>query len=107
MDERDYIELNKDIRVNKVIPGRTLTEYQQEYRQSNKEEIAKRRKKFYQANKEAIANHKKEFYDKHRDSILAKNNEKIECACGGRYTSANKNKHIQSKKHLAFLESQH
>jgi len=67
--ERYYIELNKDICVNKMIPTRT----------------------------------KKEYYQDNKELINKQQREKIECVCGSSYTRSNKNKHIISKKHLAFI----
>jgi len=70
--ERYHIELNKSICVNKCIPTRS----QKEYKQDNKDKIAK--------------------YD----------NKKIICQCCGRYTMKNKARHEKTKKHIAFIQSQ-
>lgn len=89
--ERYYIELHKNICVNKAIPGRTQKEYhndnkekEQEYRKANKEKI----KKQHQENKEQISRWQKI---------------KITCECGSDYTQSNKVRHERTKKHQAYL----
>ena len=73
--ERYYIELNKEICVNKNIPSRTIKEY-------------------YIDNIEKIKEQKKIYVreDKHK--------EKINCECGGKYIKSNKVHHLKTKKHL-------
>ena len=59
-------------------------EYLKEYRNQNKEKIFENNKEYYQENKEKI-------------------NEKLNCECGGKYTKTNKAKHLQTIKHMKFL----
>jgi len=47
-----------------------------------------------------------ETYAKNRDKILAHQNEKFSCECGGRYTRSNKLFHLETKKHKKFTETQ-
>ena len=41
------------------------------------------------------------YYNLRKDKILYS----YECECGGRYSKANKSKHLKTKKHLNFEES--
>ena len=66
--------------VNKLIAGRTKTEYYED----NKEKIKEYRKEYRQENKEKL-------------------NEKITCECGGKYTHKHKSTHFKTKKHIEFL----
>ena len=79
--ERYWIE-NFDC-VNKIVPGRTSTEYYQEnkekikeygaeYRIKNKEELSKKRVKYWAKNKEKISNKRAEFYTKNKEEISNK-----------------------------------
>ena len=82
--ERFYIETNKC--VNKCIPTRTMTEYYEE----NKNQILKWNAKYHETNK---------------DAIDAKRKVRHDCDCHGKYTTANKQIHFKSKKHLEYFES--
>ena len=80
--ERYYIELNKNICVNKCVPNRSQKEYYQankekhnanckEYQQANKEAIAKRKKKYREANIEKITIYAKQHYQQSRKKNIA------------------------------------
>ena len=43
------------------------------------------------------------YYQKNKEHLLAYRCENFECSCGGKYTRANKNKHVKTKKHLNFI----
>ena len=43
----------------------------------------------------------KEYYEKNKNKL----NEKFTCECGGRYTYQHKSRHIQTHKHITFIES--
>ena len=45
----------------------------------------------------------KEYYTAHQKEIKEHANQKSDCECGGKYTTANKSKHCKTKKHLAFI----
>ena len=45
-----------------------------------------------------------EYYAANRDQILAYQNEKFTCECGGKYTRSNKNIHLETKKHKKFVD---
>jgi len=99
--ERFYIELNKAIVVNKCIPGRTL----KEYRNDNKQIIENQKKEYYNNNKEAIANQMKEYYEINKEAIANQKKVKFECQCGSKCRVSDKTKHLKTKKHLKYIES--
>ena len=80
--------------VNHQIMGRTVSEYQQTYRDNNKEHLKQRQQNYYENNKEKVnemcriyreeskdkINQKKaEYRETNRDEIRQKANEKIQC----------------------------
>jgi len=93
--ERYYIELNKAICVNKIIPTRT----EKEYKEANKEKAKEQRKAHYQNNKEKTNEYRKEYYQNNKDKL----NEKIPCKCGIIFSKHHKKEHEQTKKHQAFI----
>ena len=75
--EREYIEkFNSSL--NKSIPTRTKKEYQQKYREENKEELkdkynySEKRRIHYQKNKERILNKTKEYYENNKEKMIEK-----------------------------------
>jgi hypothetical protein len=79
--ERYYIELNRDICVNKAIPNRTYKEYNDDNRE-----------------------HYKQYRQDNADKIKQFRNEKHTCECGGLYSNGNKSRHINSTLHKSFLK---
>ena len=53
--------------VNKQIAGRTDAEYQKQYREDNKEDIAKRDRLYYEDNKESIKQRKQQYYKDNKE----------------------------------------
>ena len=47
--------------------------------------------------------YKKQYHEKNKDIIHAKKNEKHDCICGGKYTTAYKAQHEKTKKHQEYL----
>ena len=43
-------------------------------------------------------------YQDNKTTINAKQNEKNQCPCGGRYTAANRAQHMNTKKHKSFIQ---
>jgi hypothetical protein len=81
--EAYYIKLdNKSI--NRVIPNRTY-------------------KKYYEDNKEQIIEKKKQYAINNKQQIKEHQNEKHTCDCGGKYTNANKARHLKSSKHKQYI----
>ena len=67
--------------------GHTRQEYNQEYRQANKQKIKEHKKEYYQANKEKISEREKE---------------KIECDCGSIVCRSYIARHNRTKKHSDY-----
>ena len=65
--------------------------YMQQYREANHDKLKKYINDYYQSNKE---------------QIKAKQREKHNCECGGRYTHAHGARHLRSKKHQDYIASQ-
>ena len=49
---------------------------------------------------------KKEYREKNKETIRAKQNERHDCPCGGKFTRASKAKHLKTEKHQTYLSSQ-
>ena len=92
-----------------------------QYREDHKEEIKEWKKKHYEENKEDILAKQKEKYENNKEVKLARNRiyrennkEKIKaqacqvinCECGNKYTKQNKNRHLKSQRHRAYLKQQ-
>lgn len=102
--ERHYLEqLNATL--NRCKPMRSeieKKEYHQQYREQHRNENIEYSNNYYQKNKEILKEKQREYHEKNKEKI----NEKYVCACGGRYIFQNKNRHLKSKKHLKFSQSQ-
>jgi hypothetical protein len=91
---REYKKNN--LCVNKKIPRRTKKEWYED----NKETFLEYAKEYREENKEAIVEYHKKRYEKNKEKL----NQKFNCECGGKYTHANKSKHLKSKKHQEYLQ---
>jgi hypothetical protein len=67
---------------NSNVPRRTVEEYREEYRETNKQAVKKYReankeviKKYYDVNKEAIKKHQKEYYQANKEAVLKRQKE--------------------------------
>ena len=89
--ERYYIEVNKDVCVNKFIPGRTIKEYNSEYYQANIDKLKEANNKYHQENKDKLKDYAKQ---------------RITCICGKSITICKKSRHEKTKKHQAFINHQ-
>ena len=119
--EKEYREKNKEkhkewLKKNKE----KLKEKSKEYSTNNKEKIKeymkeynannKDKKKEYCANnKDKIKEFQKEYRANNKDKIKESNdkNNKIKttCECGSIFPKFNKKKHVQTKKHIKYIES--
>lgn len=88
---KSYIEANKD----------TLKEQKKQYYEDNKDIIKEKVKQYKEANKDIIKERKKQYYETNKDKL----NEKYQCQCGGKYTSACKSRHFKTIKHQKYLSS--
>ena len=85
--DRDTIEckhiINTPNTVNKYMPGRTRTQYRQDHKEQSQQ--------YREDNKQ-----------QHQQNA----NQKQNCICGGKYTTANKSTHEKSKKHQHYIINQ-
>jgi hypothetical protein len=88
--------------VNKVIAGRTKKEYYND----NKNKILEKAKEYKEANKNKILEKKKEHYEANKQQILNIKKIRVVCECGKEYTKGNKSKHIITKKHIKYIETE-
>jgi hypothetical protein len=104
--ERYYIETLDCL--NKVIPGRTKQQYREdnkeqiqekthEYRENNKGKI----REYYHDNKEKMKGYQQQYREENKEKINANHI----CKCGGKYTTANKARHLSSPKHKKYLRN--
>jgi hypothetical protein len=110
-----YEELNGDL--NSILPLRIEEEtkqnlkiYNKEYRIINKAVLSQRGKEKYEENKEEIRQKENEKYQENKKEILAKqrvrfNSKVSQCECGGLINAYQQQKHLNTKKHLAFEAS--
>lgn len=113
--QRKYAQKNKEKNVT----------YKKEYDETHKEQLAETYKAYYLKNKEKITKRKKEWTQKKKEENaeaiacerLKRKEERKEqsqkrmehdntinvCECGGSYQNYRKNRHILSKKHVAFI----
>ena len=125
--ERYYIESLQC--VNKQIPTRTKKEWQDDHKEyikahkadyykTNQELIAQRGKEYYLNNceyikervktyqinnAETVRERSKQYRLDNADDIKEKKNKRCICLCGATFTCANKNKHLQTQKHIKAM----
>lgn len=111
--------------VNRVIAGRTKTEYRaenretilakkREYVKQNKESIRAKKKLYNEAHKEQLAVYHKQYREAHaeelrdaaalryaqnKSEINAKGSIRVDCECGGFFTKSNRSFHYKSARH--------
>ena len=99
--EGQIIRFYNDNCVNKAIPCRTRAEYYQD----NKIKMDEQNKQYYESHKEEITQYIKEYYQQHKLILNQKAKEHYDCECGGKYIYANKQRHLNSKKHKNYLSN--
>jgi len=94
--------------VNKILARLTDEEKRQNNKQNkkkyyieNKQRINENKKKYYIENKQRINENKKKYYIENKERL----NRKINCDCGGKFTSRHKTEHFKSLKHKKYLKS--
>lgn len=97
-----YYEKNKKTIIEKQI------EYQEEYRQKNKEILAEKAKEYYEKHKEQIEEYQKEYRQVNKEQLKEYGKKRREikytCECGAECLIQHKNRHLNTKKHLKYLE---
>ena len=98
--ERYFIETLKTS-LNSRIPTRN----NKEYREQNKQKIKEQQRQKYIKNKCKIIEYQKKRYEENIEEYKELRNKKFNCECGGKYTYANKQKHMTSKKHQEYIKN--
>ena len=91
--------------LNKVIAGRTSSEYSKEYRLDNKEILQEKDKQKYVKNREKKLNQAKEYYENNKEKIKARMTEHIVCECGCTLSKAKLKRHKETKKHNDLMNN--
>jgi hypothetical protein len=80
------------------------------YYDENKEHIKADKKRYYKDNKDLIAISHKKYYEEHKEQLKSaskkyreEHSEKVVCDCGVKYQIIGKTRHLNTKKHLAYL----
>jgi len=87
--------------VNKVIPGRTLSEWCE----NNSDHLKEYRKEYREKHKDKIKEYQKIYSVNNCEKLKEKQNSSCECSCGLFYTMRNKARHEKSKLHLTKIDS--
>lgn len=109
LDEREqyYINLNKDICINKIKAYQTKEERKEQDRQysiDNKDKYLERATKYYKDNKEHVLSNVKKYRLENIEKIKNQKREYIICdICNSKIRRHSKSSHIRTKKHLSFL----
>ena len=96
--ERYWIEFNKGITVNLILPTRT----REQYRHENKEIIAVKSKEYGSKNKAMIAVKTKKYRNVNDKKIKEFKNKNNDCLCGGKYAHCHKALHLRSELHQKY-----
>ena len=92
-DKKEWYEINKE----------KLSQQKKEYREINKEKIQQIKKEYHEKNKEKHNETSKKYREINREKLHKQANQKFNCECGGRFTRANKLKHLKTKMHQDYL----
>ena len=98
--EAEVMQADWDGCVNEMVPGVIrraggMKAYQKEYK-----------KEWYEENRVKLRAQHREYYGNNAEKVKARQNEKHQCECGGKFTHVNKARHFRSKKHQAHISSQ-
>ena len=83
------------------------TEERKTYRENHRNKINAQKKEHYETNKKSIRKKQKEYYMLNRDKILESSMVKISCECGSLCSKNHLSRHLQSLKHINFINSSH
>ena len=79
-------------------------ECDKEYYEKNKEKRKEYQKEYREKNKDYYKEYDKEYREQNNEQIKKRQNKKFECECNGKYTYANKSRHLKSKIHQKYLK---
>ena len=93
--QKQYAEENKE----------KVKSYQDEYREKNKTQLYEQKNIYRAEHKKEAAKANKEWREANKEKIKEQKKQIIDCECGCKYTSGNKNRHLKSKVHTYFITS--
>jgi len=107
MQEDTYrMQLNATMNSMRATRGlMTLQEYHKQRYIDNKEHYQEYSKQRYIDNREYCNEYQKQYYQNNIERISAKQTQKTDCECGGKYSHRHKSTHIKSNKHQTYLLS--
>ena len=89
-------------KLNMVFPKRS----DKEYMEANKEKIKEYQKQYRGENREERKAFSKQYYETNKNAMNAKKAQPFNCVCGSIVRVSDKAKHLNTKKHLKFIEEQ-
>jgi len=90
--QKEYAAKNKE----------QIKNYQDEYREKNKEKLIEQKKEYRAVHKEEAAKANKEWREANKEKLKEQKTQICHCECGSEYTFGNKNRHFESKTHIAY-----
>ena len=109
IEETYRVALKADMNSRRCFFAGTKQEYLKQYNIDNAEIIKEQQKKYNIDNvekiKEYIKEYKKQYRIDNKSKISARENEKHNCACGGRYTTTNLSSHNKTKQHQTYIKN--
>jgi hypothetical protein len=117
-EDRVRIELNAQLNTLSAILDiklrkKTIQEYHQShrdeilkrkqgYRQEHLEQIKQQNREYHREHREEIKKKDRERYQAHREELKQKNKEPYTCGCGSQITRGVKARHLKSQKHIMW-----
>lgn len=113
---REYEHVKKNDCVNQQAPIRSKKQYYEDnkeerlaygrkYKQRHKEELKEKNKIYVEKNKDKILQKQKQYYQDNIEKFKEYRSAKFQCECGGHYTRFHKTRHLNSQKHLNFINN--
>ena len=84
-----------------MIPGRT----DKQYYKDNEEKIKAYAKSYREEHRELYSDAVKRYYAKNKEAVDAKQNEVINCECGGHHFKRGRARHLRTAKHISFVDN--
>jgi len=99
LEARESYYIRNNLCINIRVPGRT----KKEWCEDNIEYVKQKAKDYREDNKEKYKQYHKEYRKANIEILKSKQNEKLTCDCGGKYTRRNYSHHCKTKKHQDYL----
>jgi hypothetical protein len=101
--DRDHLKSKEQLWINKLrknVINRNNPFYIKKFAQKEQN------KQFYAKNKLELAKKNKQYRIDNKETLNARENEKFNCECGGKYSKVNHSKHKKTNKHQVWINSQ-